>query len=62
MNIVHRVVVTSSILSAAMMWVLLHDMPEISTGQKVLYVLFPGTSVAAACYCVCMVFNCLGRR
>ena len=62
MSVVHRVVVTTSILSAATMWFLLSGMPDVSAGQKVLYTVFPGTSLAAVCYCVCMVFNCLGRR
>ena len=62
MSIVHRVVLISGFVSAAGMWLLLYGKPEVSTGQKVLYVLFPGMSIAAACYCVCMVFNCVGRR
>ena len=62
MSIVHRVVAASGILSAAGMWLLLRGLPDVSNGEKVLYIIFPGAAVAEACYCVCMVFHCLGRR
>jgi hypothetical protein len=62
MSIVHRVVIMSSVLSAAGMWFLLRGMSEVSGTQTALFMLLPGASVATACYCVCMVFNCMGRR
>lgn len=62
MSIVHRVVAASSILSAAGMWLLLRGMDDVSSGEKVLYTIFPGASVAAVCYCTCMVFSCLRRH
>jgi hypothetical protein len=62
MSVVHRVVIASSIFSAVGMWLALRGLPDVSSGEKVLYTLFPAASIASACYCVCMVFNCLGRR
>jgi hypothetical protein len=37
-------------------------MPDVNTGHAILYLLFPGISIALALYCPCMVFSCLGRR
>ena len=62
MSIVHRVVIGSSILGAAAMWFVLREMTQVSTAQTVFLMIFPGAAVAIACYCVCMVFGCLGRR
>lgn len=62
MRIVHWVVVVSAILSALTVWLLIRRMADVNTGHTILYMLFPGISIALALYCPCMVFNCLGRR
>ena len=62
MRIVHRVVIAGAILSALAVWLLVRHMPDVNAGHTVLYMLFPGASIALALYCPCMVFSCLGRR
>jgi ABC-type Mn2+/Zn2+ transport system permease subunit len=62
MRIIHRIVIVGAILSALGVWLLIRRMPDVNTGHTVLYMLFPGASIALALYCPCMVFNCLGRR
>jgi hypothetical protein len=62
MRIVHWVVVSSAILGALAVWLLVGQMPDVNAGHMILYMLFPGASIALALYCPCMVFSCLGRR
>ena len=62
MRIVHWFVAAGAILGALMVWLLVRQMPDVNTGHTVLYMLFPGVSIALALYCPCMVFSCLGRR
>ena len=62
MRIVNWLVVIGALLGALMVWLLIRQMPDVNTGHTVLYMLFPGVSIALALYCPCMVFSCLGRR
>ena len=62
MRIIHRIVIVGTILGALAVWLAIRRMPEVNAGHMVLYVLFPGASIALALYCPCMVLNCLGRR
>lgn len=62
MRIIHRIVIVGALLSALGVWLLIRRVPDVNAGHTVLYMLFPGASIALALYCPCMVFNCLGRR
>lgn len=62
MSIVHRLVISLSVLSAVVIWFLVRGATELDTSQMILLVVFPGASFATAMYSVCMVFNCMGRR
>jgi hypothetical protein len=62
MSIIHRLVIISSILFAAVVWFLLRGMPEVGTAQTILFMVLPGAAAATAFYSVCMVFSCMGGR
>jgi hypothetical protein len=62
MRIVHWLVVAGALLGALTVWLAIRHMPDVNTGHTILYMLFPGVSIALALYCPCMVFSCLGRR
>lgn len=61
MSIVHTVVIAGGFFGDVAIWFLLRGMPDISTAQLILYTLLPGAALALALYCVCFVFNCMGR-
>jgi hypothetical protein len=62
MRIVHWFVAVGTVLGALLVWLLIRRVADVNTGHAILYMVFPGVSIALALYCPCMVFSCLGRR